>query len=66
MQTAEQIQARIETLPHAEYIKLVHWFYERDQEIWDREIENDAGLGKLDFLMEEAIEEKSAGKLREL
>jgi len=66
MQTARQIQSRIEALPHGEYIKLAHWFYEQDWEKWDTEIENDVESGRLDFLVEEAFEEKSAGKLRNL
>nr|VFJ92450.1 MAG: hypothetical protein BECKLFY1418A_GA0070994_102319 [Candidatus Kentron sp. LFY]VFJ93221.1 MAG: hypothetical protein BECKLFY1418B_GA0070995_10434 [Candidatus Kentron sp. LFY] len=66
MQTAEQIQSEIEALPHKEYIELVHWFYERDQETWDRRIGHDAESGRYDFLVEEALEEKNAGKLRNL
>nr|VFK52746.1 MAG: hypothetical protein BECKTUN1418F_GA0071002_10138 [Candidatus Kentron sp. TUN]VFK53337.1 MAG: hypothetical protein BECKTUN1418E_GA0071001_10158 [Candidatus Kentron sp. TUN]VFK58675.1 MAG: hypothetical protein BECKTUN1418D_GA0071000_108711 [Candidatus Kentron sp. TUN] len=66
MQTAEQIQSEIEALPHKEYSKLVRWFHERDWEAWDDEIENDVGSGRLDFLIEEALEEKDTGKLRDL
>ena len=47
-------------------MKLVHWFAERDTEAWDNEIEKDAASGKLDFLVEEALDEKRKGKLREL
>nr|VFK38301.1 MAG: hypothetical protein BECKSD772F_GA0070984_102325 [Candidatus Kentron sp. SD]VFK44219.1 MAG: hypothetical protein BECKSD772E_GA0070983_10354 [Candidatus Kentron sp. SD] len=66
MQTAKQIQSEIEALPRKEYIKLSHWFYERDQESWDRRIEHDAKSGRLDFLVQEALEEKNAGRLRDL
>nr|VFJ53595.1 MAG: hypothetical protein BECKFM1743C_GA0114222_101264 [Candidatus Kentron sp. FM]VFJ53685.1 MAG: hypothetical protein BECKFM1743A_GA0114220_101182 [Candidatus Kentron sp. FM]VFK14634.1 MAG: hypothetical protein BECKFM1743B_GA0114221_103322 [Candidatus Kentron sp. FM] len=66
MQIAEQIQSQIEALPRQEYIRLARWFYERDEEVWDREIENDAESGRLDFLMEEAMEEKNTGKLQDL
>jgi len=30
MRTANEIQMEIETLPQQEYMKLVHWFSERD------------------------------------
>ena len=66
MKTFEQIKSQIEQLPHREYMKLVHWFAERDAEAWDKEIEKDAASGKLDFLVEEALDEKHNGKLREL
>jgi len=66
MKTAEEIQSEIEVLPHKEYIKLAHWFSERDWTVWDQEIGSDSESGKLDFLIEEALEERKAGKLKEL
>ena len=66
MSTANEIQAEIEALPHQEYIKLVSWFSERDWNIWDKEIEKDSKSGKLDFLINEALEEKLSGKLKEI
>ncbi len=61
MKTFEEIKSEIEALPHREYMKLVHWFSERDWEAWDEEIERDSKSGKLDFLIEEALEEKKKG-----
>ena len=49
-----------------EYSKLRQWFSERDWEKWDRQIEEDSGSGKLDFLIKEALDEKSKGNLKEL
>ena len=66
MKTFEEVKAEIESLPHREYMKLVHWFAERDADAWDEEIERDAANGKLDFLIEEALAEKKEGKLREI
>lgn len=66
MKTFEEVRAEIEALPHREYMKLVHWFAERDAEAWDEEIERDAANGKLDFLVEEAHAEKKNGNLREI
>ena len=65
MQTFEQIKAQIEALPQPEYARLLDWLSERDATEWDRAIEQDAARGALDFLIDEAIEEKKFGKLRE-
>ena len=66
MTTVEKIQSEIESLSPEEYADLRSWFFERDWEEWDREIESDSESGKLDFLVEEALAEKAQGKLKEL
>jgi hypothetical protein len=66
MKTVEEIKTEIELLPHGKYMELVHWFSERDWAIWDKEIESDSESGRLDFLVEEALEERKTGKLRDL
>lgn len=66
MRTVEEIMAEIKALPHQEYMKLVHWFSEQDWAVWDEELERDSNSGRLAFLIEEALEEKKTGKLREL
>jgi hypothetical protein len=66
MITVESIQNDIKSLPHREYMKLVHWFSEQDWNSWDDEIERDSKSGKLDFLLEEALAEKKAKDLKEL
>ena len=62
----EEIQVAIESLPYQEYIRLMQWFSARDWERWDRQIEADSESGKLDFLIEEALNEKAESILREL
>jgi len=62
----EEIQVAIESLPYQEYIRLMQWFSERDWEKWDRQIEADSESGKLGFLIEEALNEKAEGILKEL
>lgn len=47
-------------------MRLHDWFSERDWEEWDREIERDSAAGKLDFLVEEAVDEKNRGLLGKL
>ncbi len=66
MATVEEIQQAIISLPKGEYIRLVRWLREYDWEEWDREIEEDAASGKLDFLAEKALEAKAKGELRYL
>ena len=62
----EEIQVAIESLPYQEYIRLRQWFSERDWGKWDRQIEADSESRKLDFLIEEALNEKAKDTLREL
>ncbi len=66
MTTVEKIQSEIKSLSLEEYARLRHWFFERDWEQWDRQIEKDTESGKLDFLIEEALAEKARGQLKEL
>lgn len=66
MATVEEIQAEIESLPHGDYLRLLRWLHQKDWKEWDAELEADALSGKLDFLADEALDEKRAGKLRDL
>jgi hypothetical protein len=66
MTRVERLQTTIEALPEEEFNQLRHWFLERDWEQWDLQIERDSAAGKLDFLIEEARQEKAAGKLKDL
>lgn len=66
VQSFEQIKTQIEALPQSEYAKLLDWLSERDGAEWDQAIARDAASGALDFLIDEALEEKKQGKLREL
>lgn len=66
MSKVEEIKTAIETLPPTDYVQLRQWFYEKDWEAWDRQIESDSQAGKLDFLLAEALDEKNKGTLEEL
>ena len=66
MRTANEIQMEIETLPPQEYMKLVQWFSERDWKAWDQELIKDSQSGKLDFLLEEAMDAKKNGQLKDI
>jgi hypothetical protein len=67
MSKIDEIKAAIEALPEEDYVELRQWFSEKDWQKWDRQIiEEDSESGRLDFLIEEAFEEKARGKLKEL
>jgi hypothetical protein len=60
------MQSAMASLAPEEYARLREWFIERDWEQWDKQIEEDAQSGKLDFLIAEAMAEKTQGQLRDL
>jgi hypothetical protein len=62
MTRVEQLEQDIASLPANEYRQLRDWIIERDWAQWDKQIEADAASGKLDFLVEEALEEKRLGR----
>jgi len=66
MLTIEEIKSAIEKLSVQEFIELRNWIIERDWEKWDKEIEKHSRQGLLNFLVEEALEEKRTGKLKQL
>ncbi len=66
MLSVEEIKNLIERLPEKDFFDLRNWILERDWEMWDKKIEEDSRKGNLDFLIEEALEEKKKGMLRDL
>lgn len=66
MSKVEELEKAIDALPEEEYIQLRQWFTEKDWHKWDRQIESDSKSGRLDFLLQEALEAKSKNKLRNL
>ena len=66
MTKVQEIQAAIESLPREDYVLLRQWFSEKDWEAWDKQIEVDSESGRLDFLIQEAFDEKAKGRLKEI
>ena len=62
----DEIKIAIENLPEEDYVRLRQWFSEKDWQQWDRQIELDSNSGKLDFLINEALDERDKGKLKKL
>ena len=61
-----QIMEAIENLSEKDFLLLRKWFWEKDQQRWDKQIETDSASKKIDFLIKEALDEKSKGYLEEL
>jgi hypothetical protein len=66
MTKLEELEMAVASLPEQEYRKFRRWFFDRDWEQWDKQIEADAKGGKLDFLVKEALEAKRGGELKDL
>ena len=65
MGRVEEIEAAIDSLPPAEYRRIVQWFRAREQTRWDDQLDSDSSAGKLDFLFDEAEGESAKGLLRD-
>ena len=66
MSTVPEIKQAILNLPKSEYAEIIEWLYELEEEGWDRQIEEDAAAGRLDFLKAQAEEAKRNGTLSDL
>jgi hypothetical protein len=66
MAKLDELKREIEQLPTEQVSELFRWLSEKDRERWDNEIEADSQSGELDFLLREARDAKSKGKLKEL
>ncbi len=61
-----KIQEDILALSKTDYQLLRQWLNELDKDEWDQQIEADSNAGKLDFLIDEALEAKKKGTLKNL
>ncbi len=62
----QEIESKISSLTKKEYSSFRKWFYSYDIEQWDKKIVADSSAGNLDFLINEALEEKNSNVLTEL
>lgn len=65
MSSVSEIESAIRELPTEEFWKLADWFDELRSQAWDRQIDDDARTGKLDFLFAEAKHERASGLFRD-
>jgi hypothetical protein len=65
MSTVEEIEAAIARLPQEQFWQLTDRLIARRNEEWDRQMDEDAKTGRLDFLFQEADEERQAATLKD-
>ncbi len=61
----EEIEAAINNLPVEDFRRIARWFRDRDQTLWDQQLDEDSASGKLDFLFDEAESERKEGLLHD-
>lgn len=66
MSTVEEITAAIERLPAEQVTRLQAWLAAYADQIWDEQIERDERAGRLDKLIDQALEEHRAGRTKPL
>jgi len=66
MSRVKKIENQISELSSAELAAFRDWFVEFDASAWDRQFEADVKAGKLDSLAEKALNDRAAGRSREL
>jgi hypothetical protein len=60
-----EIKSAVRELSPKELAELTAFISEQDNAVWSEQMEGDAASGKLDFLFQEADEERGIGKLRD-
>ena len=60
----EEIERAIEELSGDEFARIARRVHTLEEERWDREMDQDASAGRLDFLIAEAQEDRAHGRLR--
>jgi hypothetical protein len=64
MSQVEILEQTVKQLSPGERAAFRSWFIEFDATEWDRQIEMDSETGKLDKLVQSAVEEHKAGKTK--
>ena len=62
----KEIEEAVATLSQKDYESFREWFAEFDMAQWDRQIEEDSKAGRLDTMINEALEDYHAGRATEL
>ena len=66
MSTVEEITAAIEQLPADQVARVRSWLADDAERLWDEQIERDERDGRLDGLIDRALEEHRAVRTRPL
>ena len=66
MSQIEMLEQTVRQLSPGELAAFRSWFIEFDNAEWDRQMEADSETGKLDGLVQSALEEHKAGKTKRI
>jgi hypothetical protein len=66
MSTVAEIEAAISNLPPQDFAQVRDWLLERDNLLWDKQIEEDAKAGRLDHIIKEIESDIAAGRTKPL
>jgi uncharacterized protein YfaT (DUF1175 family) len=66
MSTITEIEAAVKRLSREDLARFRSWFQEFDADAWDRQFEQDALAGRLDFLADEALKDHREGRCTDL
>ena len=64
--SAVELEKAVKELSPEQFKQFRAWFADYDMTEWDRQIERDSAAGRLDKLMDEALEDYRAGRTREI
>jgi len=62
MSTIGEIEEAVRRLSSEELVEFRTWFAEFNGALWDRQVEEDAGAGRLDALADEALADLHEGR----
>ena len=66
MTTVAEIAGAVKRLPKKDLARFRKWFAEYDAAVWDRQLEDDANLGRLDTVIREVQRDHLAGRTKAL
>jgi len=66
MSEIEELESRVQNIPKEEFTMFRDWFFEIENEIWDKQIASDFNAGKFNQLIKNAKDEFAQGKARHL
>ena len=62
MSTVQELEAAVRQLSPEDRAAFRAWFAEFDAQEWDRQLEADVAAGRLDWLVDEALADRQAGR----
>ena len=62
----EELEKAVATLPPEDYKSFRDWFADFDMDQWDKQIEADSKAGRLDSMINQALEDYNAGRATDL